>query len=126
MVVQEQPDKEATMGEYKGHGTKGRNYDELSGVGTSEAGKTGTTGNLNTAGRDGGVGMPDVTDAGNLQNSDVGQHGDTPALGSGGRGSQNQQNAQSGSNLGKSPAEEQRENEQTAANPNIQGGTRRP
>jgi hypothetical protein len=70
--------------------------------------------------------MPNITDAGNLQNADVGQHGDTPALGSGGRGSQNQQNAQPGSNPGKSAADEQRENEQTAANPNIQDGTRRP
>jgi hypothetical protein len=32
--------------EYKGKGVKGGNYDELSGVGTSSAGKTGTTGNL--------------------------------------------------------------------------------
>lgn len=33
--------------EYKGKGIKGRNYDELSGAGTSSAGKTGTAGNLN-------------------------------------------------------------------------------
>ena len=46
--------------EYKGKGNKGRNYDELSGVGTSSAGKTGTTGNLNDGGRDGGVGSPDL------------------------------------------------------------------
>ena len=55
-------DKETIMPsnqEYKGKGMKGRNYDELSGVGTSSAGKTGTTGNLN----DGGVGTPDLGDA---------------------------------------------------------------
>jgi hypothetical protein len=74
------------MGEHKGKGTKGRNYDELSGVGTSQGGITGTTGNLNTAGRDGGIGTPDPGDAGNLQSADHGQPGGTPALGRGGRG----------------------------------------
>jgi hypothetical protein len=67
--------------EYKGKGMKGRNYDEESGVGTSSAGKTGTTGNLNDAGRDGGVGTPDRADAGNLQSGNSGQPGGTPAQG---------------------------------------------
>jgi hypothetical protein len=66
--------------EYKGKGIKGRNYDELSGVGTSSAGKTGTTGNLNDGGRDGGVGTPDQADGGNLQQAQ-GQPGGTPAQG---------------------------------------------
>lgn len=66
----------------KGKGTKGRNYDELSGVGTSSAGKTGSTGNLNSAGRDGGVGTPDLADEGNLQSARTGgQPGGTPAQG---------------------------------------------
>jgi hypothetical protein len=67
--------------EYKGKGTKGRSYDELSGVGTSTAGKTGTTGNLNDGGRDGGVGTPDLADSGNLQSANTGQPGGTPAQG---------------------------------------------
>jgi len=53
------------MGENKGHGMKGNNYDELSGVGTSSAGITGTTGNLNNGVRDGGIGKPSARDAGN-------------------------------------------------------------
>jgi hypothetical protein len=114
------------MGEYKGSHAKGRSYDEVSGVGTSQAGVTGTTGNLNTAGRDGGVGMPPATDDGNLQNADIGQHGDTPALGSGNSGG-NRQAAQGGSaNNEPTRTDEKREkleNQQTAANPNIQGGT---
>lgn len=108
------------MAENKGHGIKGRNYDEFSGVGTSEAGKTGTTGNLNEAGRDGGVGMPQISDAGNLQNADLGQHGDTPALGSGGRASQNRQGGQRGKK------DDRRENEQNAGNPNLESGPLRP
>lgn len=132
------------MAENKGRGVKGANYDELSGIGTSEAGVTGTTGNLNTAGRDGGVGMPSRNDAGNLQNADLGEHGDTPALGSrvrgphsrqggqqgqqnaqGGQGGQqSQQSEQGGSLSGPSEAKQEREDNQTAANPNIQGGTR--
>jgi hypothetical protein len=71
--------------EYKGKGMKGRNYDELSGVGTSSAGKTGTTGNLNDGGRDGGVGSPDLADEGNLQSAG-GQPGGTPAQGDSWRG----------------------------------------
>jgi hypothetical protein len=66
--------------EYKGKGVKGRNYDELSGVGTSVAGVNGTTGTLNDAGRDGGVGTPDLADSGNLQQTG-GQPGGTPAQG---------------------------------------------
>jgi hypothetical protein len=76
--------------EYKGKGMKGRNYDELSGVGTSSAGKTGTTGNLNDGGRDGGVGTPDLADSGNLQSAN-GQPGGTPAQG-------NSQRSQQGGN----------------------------
>lgn len=74
------------MGGNKGRGVKGRNYDELSGVGTSQGGITGTTGNLNTARHDGGIGTPDPGDAGNLQSAGYGQPGGTPALGRGGRG----------------------------------------
>jgi len=79
--------------EYKGKGIKGANYDELSGVGTSSAGKTGTTGNLNDGGRDGGVGAPDGGDAGNLQSAGQGQPGGTPAQGRSWRGQGNQQNS---------------------------------
>jgi hypothetical protein len=77
------------MGENKGKGTKGRNYDELSGVGTSSAGVTGTTGNLNTGVRDGGVGTPSAGDsgnrAGNRQSSEADDGETTPALGTGTR-----------------------------------------
>lgn len=89
--------------EYKGKGMKGRNYDELSGVGTSSAGKTGTTGNLNDGGRDGGVGAPDLSDSGNLQSANAGQPGGTPAQGSSRRGQASQQggsmNQQSGKDM---------------------------
>lgn len=84
--------------EYKGKGMKGRNYDELSGVGTSSAGKTGTTGNLNSAGRDGGVGTPDLADEGNLQSARTGgQPGGTPAQGDSWRSQGNLQSGQQGS-----------------------------
>jgi hypothetical protein len=91
--------------EYKGKGMKGRNYDELSGVGTSSAGKTGTTGNLNTGGRDGGVGRPDLADEGNLQSAHAApsrQPDTTPAQGDSRRGYQggqggSQQSGQPGS-----------------------------
>jgi len=79
--------------EYKGKGIKGSNYDELSGVGTSSAGKTGTTGNLNDGGRDGGVGAPDAGDSGNLQSAGQGQPGGTPAQGRSRRGQGNQQDS---------------------------------
>ena len=77
--------------EYKGKGMKGRNYDELSGVGTSSAGKTGTMGNLNDGGRDGGVGRPDLADEGNLQSAHAApsrQPDTTPAQGDSQRGYQ--------------------------------------
>jgi hypothetical protein len=101
------------MGENKGKGTKGRNYDELSGVGTSSAGVTGTTGNLNTGTRDGGIGTPSAGDsgnrAGNRQSSDTDDGDTTPALGrgtrsrSGGAGQGgSQQGGTGGSSLGKS------------------------
>jgi hypothetical protein len=83
--------------EYKGKGMKGRNYDELSGVGTSSAGKTGTTGNLNDGGRDGGVGTPDLADSGNLQSAN-GQPGGTPAQGNSQRSQPSQGNEQQGGN----------------------------
>ena len=91
--------------EYKGKGMKGRNYDELSGVGTSSAGKTGTTGNLNDGGRDGGVGRPDLADEGNLQSGHAAptrQPDTTPAQGDSRRGYQGGQQGsqQSGSQGG--------------------------
>ena len=111
------------MAENKGHGIKGRNYDEFSGVGTSSAGKTGTTGNLNEAGRDGGVGMPQISDAGNLQNTNIGQHGDTPALGSGGRGPRNRQGGQAGNGGNK---DGQPESAQPGDEHQIESGPLRP
>jgi hypothetical protein len=77
------------MGLHRSKGTKGRNYDELTGVGTSSAGITGTTGNLNTGTRDGGIGMPARGDsgnrAGNRQSADTDDGDTTPALGRGTR-----------------------------------------
>ena len=82
------------MGENKGKGTKGRNYDELTGVGTSSAGITGTTGNLNTGTRDGGIGTPSAGDsgnrAGNRQSAEPEDGETTPALGTGTRSSAGQ------------------------------------
>jgi hypothetical protein len=98
------------MAENKGKGTKGRYYDELTGVGTSSAGITGTTGNLNTGMRDGGIGMPSAGDsgnrAGNRQSADQDDGDTTPALGRGTRshasqqrqGGQGKQGSQGGGN----------------------------
>lgn len=82
--------------QYKGKGTKGRNYDELSGVGTSSACNAGTTGNLNDGGRDGGISTPDLADSGNLQSANAGQPGGTPAPGNSQRGQANPGNSQQG------------------------------
>ncbi len=100
------------MGENKGHGMKGNNFDELSGVGTSSAGITGTTGNLNNGARDGGVGKPSARDAGNRAGNKQAAEPDddyvTPALGTGIRGSAGNrqggqsQSQQSGSQQGQS------------------------
>lgn len=102
------------MGENKGKGTKGRNYDELSGVGTSVAGVTGTAGKLNDGVRDGGVGKPSASDSGNLNRQSAGRNdGDTtPARGTGNRSgaSQDRQGAQGGSNS------------QSGQGGNLQGG----
>jgi hypothetical protein len=112
------------MGEYKGRGIKGRSYDELSGVGTSSAGITGTTGNLNTGGRDGGIGEPPYGDAGNRQTADRGQSEGTPALGKGGRAGQSRQGAQgSGSRSGPTEADQNLKDEQAPDNPEPSGGS---
>jgi len=88
------------MGENKGKGTKGRNYDELSGVGTSSAGITGTTGNLNNGDHDGGIGKPSARDsgnrAGNMQSAEADDAYVTPALGTGSRSGAAAGNQQSG------------------------------
>lgn len=100
---------------HKGKGMKGRNYDELSGVGTSSAGRTGTMGNLNDAGHDGSVGTPDLADEGNLQSA-AGQPGGTPAQGDSWRGyagsrqsdtGDNAQRGRSGSQQGQNPSNQQ-------------------
>lgn len=114
------------MAEHKGKGTKGATYDEDSGVGTSRGGVTGTTGNLNSRGHDGGIGMPPVNDDGNRQNADVGEHGDTPALGRTHRAG-NRQRAQGGSASGEPGISDEEspgpENKQTDASQNFQGGS---
>lgn len=111
------------MAENKGRGVKGRGYDELSGVGTSSAGITGTTGNLNTGGRDGGIGEPPLGDAGNRQMADHGLSDETPALGRAARTSaQNRQNGQPGSAAGTTAEEENREDNEASGNPSEQGG----
>lgn len=94
------------MAEHKGKGTKGREFDELSGIGTSQAGTTGTIGNLNSGKHDGSVGMPPRTDSGNRQNADLGEHGDLPALGNRGRAGASRQGGQSGS-----PAQDKSDND---------------
>ena len=99
------------MSENKGRGMKGRTYDVLTSVGTSSAGITGTTGNLNTGTRDGGIGMPSLGDsgnrAGNRQSAEPGDEDTTPALGRGtrarpGRQSQGSQGSQGGGSQGSS------------------------
>lgn len=117
------------MGENKGHGVKGNNFDELSGVGTSSAGITGTTGNLNDGAHDGGVGKPSARDAGNRAGNKQAAEPDdddvTPALGTGTRGSAGnrqggqQQSRQSGAQQGQS---QQSGSQQSASQPSTQGG----
>ena len=91
------------MGENKGRGMKGRSYDELSGVGTSSAGVTGTIGNLNNGVRDGGIGKPAAGDSGNRnrQSADADDGDTTPALGTGTR-SRSGRNQQGGNKQGSS------------------------
>jgi len=90
------------MSENKGRGMKGRTYDVLTSVGTSSAGITGTTGNLNTGTRDGGIGMPSPGDsgyrAGNRQSADADDGDTTPALGRGTRAKPGQQRQSSEGN----------------------------
>lgn len=90
------------MSENKGRGMKGRSYDVLTSVGTSSAGITGTTGNLNTGMRDGGIGMPSPGDsgyrAGNRQSADADDGDTTPALGRGTRPKPGQQGQGSAGN----------------------------
>lgn len=97
------------MGENKGHGMKGNNYDELSGVGASSAGITGTTGNLNNGVRDGGIGKPSARDAGNRagnrQSAELEDDDVTPALGTGTRGSAG--NKQGGQSQSRQPGSRQ-------------------
>jgi hypothetical protein len=114
------------MAEDKGRGVKGRGYDELSGVGTSSAGITGTTGNLNTARHDGGVGEPPLGDAGNRQKADHGQSGDLPALGRLLRtGAQNRQSAQAGSAGGGATTQNQNiEDQQISSDTEKKGSSR--
>ncbi|KQQ97297.1 hypothetical protein [Massilia sp. Leaf139] len=112
------------MGENKGKGTKGRNYDELTGVGTSSAGITGTTGNLNTGTRDGGIGMPSPDDsgyrAGNRQSAEPDDGETTPALGRGTRGRASQQ--PQGSQAGQSSQGGARSGSQQSGQGSSQGG----
>ena len=112
------------MSENKGRGMKGRTYDVLTSVGTSSAGITGTTGNLNTGTRDGGIGMPSPGDsgyrAGNRQSADVDDNDTTPALGRGTRARpgakpDQQRQGSEGNRSGASQQSGQRE-------PNAQGG----
>jgi hypothetical protein len=111
------------VGEYKGRGIKGRSYDELSGVGTSSAGITGTTGNLNTGGRDGGIGEPPYGDAGNRQTADRGQSEGTPALGRSGRAGQSRQGAQGGGSRSGATEADQNKDEQAADKPAPPGAS---
>jgi hypothetical protein len=117
--------KVTMMAENKGRGVKGRGYDELSGVGTSSAGITGTTGNLNTGGRDGGIGEPPIGDAGNRQMADHGLSDATPALGRAARTTpQNRQSAQAGSSSGGTAAEDQNlKDTQDPGSPDDKGGS---
>jgi hypothetical protein len=111
------------MGENKGKGTKGRNYDELTGVGTSSAGITGTTGNLNTGTRDGGIGRPSAADSGNRAGSRQSAEPDdgetTPALGRGTRSNPGRQRQGSQGSQGSSQGGSQQSG---SGGQNAQGG----
>jgi hypothetical protein len=103
------------MSENKGKGTKGRSYDELSGVGTSRAGVTGIKENLSDLRRDAGL---DLGDNGSMQSADWGQEARTTA----GAGAvqprrPDRQGQQGGSAMGGAP-----EDEQSEEGSNQQGG----
>jgi hypothetical protein len=113
------------MAENKGKGTKGRSYDELSGVGTSKAGITGIKESLGDLRREAGLG-PDLGESGSMQSADLGQSGGTPSGGPApsqgqgqGQGQQNRQSGQSGSAMGGNP-----EDQQQPASSNEQGRSR--
>ncbi|XYJ08303.1 hypothetical protein ACSUZJ_12865 [Telluria sp. B2] len=96
---------------------KGNNFDELSGVGTSSAGITGTTGNLNDGVRDGGVGKPSARDSGNRAGNKQAAEPDddyvTPALGTGTRGSAG--NMQGGQSQSKQSGSQQGQSQQSGS-----------
>jgi hypothetical protein len=56
----------------KGKGTKGRSYDELSGVGTSRAGVTGIRDTLSDLRREAALDA-DLGDTGSMQSADLGE-----------------------------------------------------
>jgi hypothetical protein len=98
------------MAEHKGRGTKGRSYDELSGVGTSRAGITGIKETLGDLRREAGLG-PDLGEAGSMQSADLGQSAGTPTAGPAQRqrpqNQQNRQSGQTGSSMGGTPEDQQ-------------------
>jgi hypothetical protein len=64
---------EDMMSVNKGKGTKGRNYDELSGVGTSRAGVTGIRDTLSDLRREAALDA-DLGDTGSMQSADLGEN----------------------------------------------------
>jgi hypothetical protein len=81
----------------KGKGTKGRNYDELSGVGTSRAGVTGTKDTLSDLRSEAALDT-EWSDTGSMQSADLGQGEEAPASSGGAR--QGEQNRQGGQGSG--------------------------
>jgi hypothetical protein len=101
----------------KGKGTKGRSYDELSGVGTSRAGVTGIKDTLSDLRSEAALDT-DWGDTGSMQSADLGQGEETQVdAGASRQGEQNRQGGQgSGSASGKLES-------QDTGTPGIQRGS---
>jgi hypothetical protein len=106
--------EEVNMSVNKGKGTKGRNYDELSGVGTSRAGVTGIKDTLSDLRSEAALDT-DWGDTGSMQSADLGPAEENQASSSGAR--QGQQNRQSGQGSGSASGE------LPPQNPGIQRGS---
>jgi hypothetical protein len=111
---------EVMMSVNKGKGTKGRSYDELSGVGTSRAGVTGIKDTLSDL-RSEGAFDTEFAQEGSRQSADLGQSEEVP-----GEEQQNRQSEQGGWSSGGSVSgagEQGRPGRQGSGSSNPQGGS---
>jgi hypothetical protein len=114
---------EVMMSVNKGKGTKGRSYDELSGVGTSRAGVTGIKDTLSDLRNEAALDT-DYGQEGNLQSADLGQSSGGQSGSVSGEGQQNRQSEEGSWSSGSaSPNEQGRPGRQGPGGSNPQGGS---